>query len=179
EDNLIQVGAINTDAGVRLLMYINGQKVFDCIDDGEDKITEPGYFGTYQQIRPMTISRTFVTTTQGVEEPKQFSIAAPVFKNAAGEEVESLTPYADLRASIDITNNFSEPGSACFILALYDSSNNLKSITFIEGEIKANDTFTFCAGFKLPSDVEGYYAQVFVWNSMEGMQPLSNVFKFK
>ncbi|HHV99468.1 MAG TPA: right-handed parallel beta-helix repeat-containing protein, partial [Clostridiaceae bacterium] len=48
EDNLIQVGALNTDAGVRLLMYINGQKVFDCIDDGEDKITEPGYFGTYQ-----------------------------------------------------------------------------------------------------------------------------------
>ncbi|HHW00655.1 MAG TPA: hypothetical protein GXX36_14045, partial [Clostridiaceae bacterium] len=35
KDHHVQVGAMNVDDGVRLLMYIDGKKVFDCIDNFE------------------------------------------------------------------------------------------------------------------------------------------------
>ncbi|WP_141504065.1 right-handed parallel beta-helix repeat-containing protein [Paenibacillus luteus] len=47
-DNHVQVGAINTEDGVRLIMNVNGQNVFDCIDSEPGRIVSEGYFGTYQ-----------------------------------------------------------------------------------------------------------------------------------
>lgn len=58
QDSLVQVGAMNTDAGVRLVMYVNGKKVFDCVDTGSGKITSAGYFGTYQSFAPITLKNT-------------------------------------------------------------------------------------------------------------------------
>ncbi|HHW00653.1 MAG TPA: hypothetical protein GXX36_14035 [Clostridiaceae bacterium] len=113
------------------------------------------------------------------EENDQFTIGTLVFRNAAGDEIDRLVPSADLKASISITNNFEVPGNACFILALYDSDNRLKNISYIDRPIEANKTFTFNAGFTLPDDVEGYYVKVFVWDSINGMQPLSNVIIFQ
>lgn len=56
EDNLVQVGAINTANGVRLIMNINGKNVFDCLDDGLEAIQNSGYFGTYQVDPTITLS---------------------------------------------------------------------------------------------------------------------------
>ncbi len=41
----IQVGAINEDEGVRLLMYVDGEVVFNVLDDSVDAVREAGYFG--------------------------------------------------------------------------------------------------------------------------------------
>jgi hypothetical protein len=61
DHNLIQLGAINGDDGVRLVMRINGQLIFDCVDTDANKIEEEGYFGTYQAGNEIKLSRSFLT----------------------------------------------------------------------------------------------------------------------
>ncbi|HHV98914.1 MAG TPA: fibronectin type III domain-containing protein, partial [Clostridiaceae bacterium] len=274
-DNLIQVGALNTDEGVRLVMYINGQKVFDCVDTQENRLTEPGYFGTYQQVRPMTISRTFITadresaeedttaptwpagskveaievgqtdltliwtaaeddtavtgyniymgeelldsvaadvytydvtgltagteytfTVQAVDAAGNESVDGPsvtvtttaeetliiqnpVFKDALGQELEHLIPSIDLRASVTIVNNGSKKANACFIIALYGPEKTFEKLAYIQGTIDAGETITLNGGFTLPDDVTGHFVKVFVWDSFEGMQPLSKAVIFE
>ncbi len=41
----IQVGARNEDDGVRLVLYIDGNEIFNVLDTGETAIREAGYFG--------------------------------------------------------------------------------------------------------------------------------------
>nr|WP_238357686.1 discoidin domain-containing protein [Cohnella zeiphila] len=57
KDNLVQVGAMNADDGVRLVLYINGKLVFDCKDTADGRIEAPGYLGTYQADNSVTLSR--------------------------------------------------------------------------------------------------------------------------
>lgn len=77
-DNLVRIGAINTANGVRLLMYINGKKIFDCIDTAEGKITAPGYFGTYQMGNVVRLSNGFIAggaTASDAKQALQFEIS--------------------------------------------------------------------------------------------------------
>jgi len=108
-----------------------------------------------------------------------FTIGTPVFKNAAGEELEHLVPSTDLKATVSITNNLEEPGNACFIVALYGPDNTFKNIAYVESVLDPFETLTFNAGFKLPDDVTGYRVKVFVWDSIDGMKPLSDVVEFQ
>ena len=41
----ISVGALNEDDGVRLVMYIDGEEIFNVLDTSENAITNGGYFG--------------------------------------------------------------------------------------------------------------------------------------
>ncbi len=107
-----------------------------------------------------------------------FTVGTPVFKDAAGNMLTHLAANADLRASVSVTNNMSIPGNACLIVALYAPDGTFKNISYLDGQINAGQTYSFSAGFVLPSDVTGYYAKVFVWDSIRGMQPLSNAFTF-
>jgi len=59
--NRVKLGAVNVEGGVRLLMYINGKLVFDCVDTLEDRIEEDGYFGTYQAGNVIKLSKHFTT----------------------------------------------------------------------------------------------------------------------
>ncbi len=108
-----------------------------------------------------------------------FTIGTPVFKDALGNTLTHLIASADLRASVTITSNMGTPEDACFIVALYDSGNTLKNISYLDSTVSAHGTLTFNAGFALPSDVTGYYVKVFVWDSMDGMLPLTNATTFQ
>ncbi|NOU86189.1 hypothetical protein GC102_10425 [Paenibacillus sp. LMG 31460] len=70
KDNLVQVGALNTDEGVRLVMYINGKLVFDCVDTFEGKIEHSGYFGTYQANNTIKLSKIFEIGSGGAMDTK-------------------------------------------------------------------------------------------------------------
>lgn len=51
----ITVGAIDTDAGVRLFMFVDGNLIFDIIDS-DDPITSGGFFALYAKTHGMTLS---------------------------------------------------------------------------------------------------------------------------
>ena len=50
----IKTGAIDVPTGVRLFLYIDGNKVFDVID-ADDSITNDGFFGMYPMTHDMTL----------------------------------------------------------------------------------------------------------------------------
>ena len=50
----IKTGAIDVPTGVRLFLYIDGNKVFDVID-ADDPITNDGFFGMYPMTHDMTL----------------------------------------------------------------------------------------------------------------------------
>ena len=51
----ITVGAIDTDAGVRLFMFVDGNLVFDIVDS-DNPITSGGFFAVYAKTHPITLS---------------------------------------------------------------------------------------------------------------------------
>ena len=50
----IKTGAIDVPTGVRLFLYVDGQKVFDVID-ADNPITDDGFFGVYPMTHNMTL----------------------------------------------------------------------------------------------------------------------------
>ena len=50
----IKTGAIDVPTGVRLFLYVDGNKVFDVID-ADDPITNDGFFGIYPMTHDMTL----------------------------------------------------------------------------------------------------------------------------
>lgn len=114
-----------------------------------------------------------------VNSQPKFSIGTPVFTDAAGNPLAHLRASADLRSSVSITNQTAATQHAAFILALYAPDGTFRSLSYVEGSLQASETLTLSAGFLLPQDVTGYVVKVFVWDSIEGMQPLSNVVVFQ
>jgi hypothetical protein len=114
-----------------------------------------------------------------VNDQAEFAIGTPIFKDAAGNTLTHLRASADLRSSVSITNQTVAEQHAAFILALYAPDGTFRNLSFVEGSIQANETMTLSAGFRLPPDVTGYTVKAFVWDSIEGMQPLSNVVTFQ
>ncbi|HHV98648.1 MAG TPA: DUF4959 domain-containing protein, partial [Clostridiaceae bacterium] len=84
-----------------------------------------------------------------------------------------------LDASAVITNNGTENKQVLLIVALYDSNNRMVNISYLSKEVAGGATVNFHAGFKLPTDITGYRARVFVWDGRDiessNMIPLSNV----
>lgn len=65
------------------------------------------------------------------------------------------------------------------IVALYDSNNTMQNVSYISKGIPYHGTETLSAGFKLPSNVNGYSVRAFMWDGTDMkdtmMIPLSNV----
>jgi len=83
-----------------------------------------------------------------------------------------------LDASANITNNGAENRQVLLIVALYDSNNRMVNVSYLSKEVAGGATVNFHAGFKLPSDISGHKARVFVWDGKDiessNMIPLSN-----
>lgn len=60
----ITVGAINVDDGVRLFLFVDGNLIFDIIDN-DDPITDDGFFAVYAMTQTITLSE--FTNIQNVE----------------------------------------------------------------------------------------------------------------
>jgi hypothetical protein len=78
-------------------------------------------------------------------------------------------------ASADIRNNTSEPNPVTFVVVLYNKKGEIENLSGVTNEIISGATETFTGGFKLSGDNSGYYVEVFVADSLTGLQPLSNV----
>ncbi|WP_248924432.1 Ig-like domain-containing protein [Paenibacillus hamazuiensis] len=66
KNQLIQVSAVNEEAGVRLKLNVNGYPVVDFLDDGTGRIAEAGYFGAYAKSGNITFSAVHADTAAPV-----------------------------------------------------------------------------------------------------------------
>lgn len=56
EVHSIKIGAIDVPQGVRLFMYVDGNKVFDVIDT-DNPISDTGFFTVYPMTQAITLSK--------------------------------------------------------------------------------------------------------------------------
>lgn len=93
--------------------------------------------------------------------------------------MEKLQPSKMLTASVKATNADVNSKQVLVIVGLFDKDDTMKNISYISKEIKPGGSEDLDAGFKLPEDVNGYKAKVFVWGGTNlndtNMQPLSRV----
>ncbi|WP_165452739.1 Ig-like domain-containing protein [Paenibacillus thalictri] len=84
--HLVQAGAITESNGVRLLLYVDGQNIFNYLDSGEGNIATPGYLGLYARSGSITLGAVPKSAISGPNEIK------------VGEE-------AELNLSLDTDSN--------------------------------------------------------------------------
>jgi len=76
----VQFGAINVAEGVRLVMYVDGIKIFDVVDT-VDPFTEPGYFSLYSASSPITLSPVYSPQLTNVALGKNAALMTPDYSS--------------------------------------------------------------------------------------------------
>ncbi|TCT13083.1 hypothetical protein EDC18_10946 [Natranaerovirga pectinivora] len=108
-----------------------------------------------------------------VDEQEQFQVSNVRFTDYIGNSINTLTPSGDIVVKVDIKNTLNEQKDAILIIALYDENNTMKNLARVRWEANAGEERTLEAGFKLPQNVNGHTVKAFVWDSIDGMNPLS------
>lgn len=81
----------------------------------------------------------------------------------------------DLNIKAIVANISDEDKNALFIAGLYDKSNTMITYAYSEKEVKVGETIDLGAGFKLPENSSGYKVKIFVWDSWESKNPISDI----
>lgn len=101
------------------------------------------------------------------------------FKIESSSNINKLEPNKMLDVRTTVTNVKGQETSVMAIVALYDSNGKMINMSYLSKKISKGSSETFNAGFKLPSDVTGCKAKIFVWDGTDiessDMKPLSNV----
>lgn len=92
-----------------------------------------------------------------------------------------------LTAKASVTNTsstyYSGNMDVLAIVALYDANNTMVNVSYISKGIPYHGTEILSAGFKLPSNIQGYSVKSFVWDGTDlktsNMIPLSNIQELK
>jgi len=115
----VQVGAINEEEGVRLVLIIDGETIFDFVDEYSDgAIAEAGYFGISSQ------GHTF-TFTKVAEEEEQVEIQV----NNIGSVNSGVTVSAPVEGWVEGINIFSVSAEqATVVLVSYDGGETYERL---------------------------------------------------
>ncbi len=92
-------------------------------------------------------------------------------------QIDEPVPVAgeDLNIKAKATNISDEDKDALLIVGLYDKSNTMVTYAYSEKEVEAGETLNLGAGFKLPENSSGYKVKIFVWDSWESKNPISDM----
>lgn len=114
------------------------------------------------------------------EEPEEqiFEIDAPVITGLDGNTVDFLSPSEFIMINVNIENVSQNSSPAALIVALYDDNDAMVNIGLVEKQMAPGEKAILKTGFKLPADVAGHKIKIFVWDSIKGMKPLSDVITF-
>ncbi|NLL71811.1 MAG: hypothetical protein GX238_11875, partial [Epulopiscium sp.] len=102
-----------------------------------------------------------------------------VFTDATGtNQLDSLIAEGFVITNVTIKNQSKANKPVALIVTLYNNEHSVERIALVEKELLSGQEEKMRAGFNLPENIEGYYVKVFVWDSLEGMKPLSNAVYF-
>ena len=116
--------------------------------------------------------------------PLQAKIIIPKFTinatfSIGGIEVNNLQPNQDIVTTAEATNNQETSQQVLLIIALYDSQNRIKNISYAANNIMQGSTQNLSASSRLPETVIGCKVKVFIWEGGDirtsSLIPLSNV----
>ena len=105
----IKTGAIDVPTGVRLFLYIDGNKVFDVID-ADDPITNDGFFGMYPMTHDMTLLPFSNIDTRPKPDPDPAPDPMPILSILpSGGQSAWKNPYQD------VTDSSSYYEAVCYV----------------------------------------------------------------
>jgi hypothetical protein len=113
-----------------------------------------------------------------VDDLPPVSLGKVTFTDFADNPVTTLAPSSFLKVHAPVTNNQDDPRKMSSIIALYRPDHAIEKMVLVTSEVEGWGTESFNGGFTLPDQTNGYYVKVFVWDSLEGMQPLTEAVQF-
>lgn len=172
-----------TPIDVELSVTGDGYDIY-YTSDGTDpktngiKYTAPIHIDKTTDIKAVTVkddvySEVTTYSYQIVKPPLPYTINDITFTNLNGDPV---TPAAGnfVLANVEVIKNDTSTTPGLLMIALYDSNNVLKNISFMKINLSKGQSTTFGAGIKLPTDMNGYKVKAFVWEGLGKPNNMSN-----
>ncbi len=90
------------------------------------------------------------------------------FTDSNGNTMTGLVSGANIKASVEITNNSGKPMIGMMLLVLYNKNDRVVNGTVAPLWVSANSTATVDAGLRLPARIDGHKIKAFIWDSRGG-----------
>lgn len=94
----------------------------------------------------------------------------------SGNPLNNVTASTDILAQRQVTNTTATTKRITLWFVLYNGSNTMIDYASVIADFEPGEMRTLSAGFALPEKVTGYYVKAFIWDSLDGMNPLSDEF---
>ena len=96
------------------------------------------------------------------------------YKDSLGATVGGLQTGGSITVTSKVISYYTATKNATLIIALYDSQNRMVSCTYHDQALNRDVEKTYtCNITELPS-ISGHYVKVFLWDSLNGMVPITN-----
>ncbi|SKA94002.1 Predicted metal-dependent phosphoesterase TrpH, contains PHP domain [Caloramator quimbayensis] len=110
-----------------------------------------------------------------IEEPVQ----KDNFEIVTVEAPEKIIKGQDAKISIKGINNTNTEQNVALIVALFDENDKMILYGASQQKIKANDNAVLTVMMRIPNSSENLKIKYFIWDSLDGMNPLSKVYEIK
>ncbi len=118
----------------------------------------------------MASGDTVVTVTGAAEI---FTVSAPVFKTLNGMLVSGVPAATTITASVDVFNSNAEGKPVMLILALKNENGRVVELSYVAKTVGDHESSTLGAGITTPADTTGLSLDVYLWNGLDTLIPLS------
>jgi hypothetical protein len=163
-------------AASKLDVYKKVSGVFNLVNTANltftaNTISRVRFFGTYGTNVRTEFDNIKIYTIDGVTQ-----IPSPIIVNDNGSALtNTFATGSVVRAAVPVFNNDATQKDLTIVLALYDSSNKLKNITYTSPQtIAASETANlFDLKYTLPAVATGDYIKAFAWDTIDTIKPLA------
>ncbi|ADQ45069.1 Fibronectin type III domain protein [Caldicellulosiruptor kronotskyensis 2002] len=94
-------------------------------------------------------------------------------------QITSLTANAVINVLARAENKLNISKDIAIVIAYYNSANQMIGYSISYDTVLPNSSEELLAGIQMPSYINGLKVKAFIWNSLEGMIPLSSVIDLK
>lgn len=141
---------------------------FSMIDVSDDEFT----INTYRTDTMELIDKTF--TIRKTDEPQtSYTLNKAVFKNAAGEELDSIPESGSFVAELTLTKTAETDNNDYIVVASYDEDGVLIGINYAYADAPLNSSMTFGLNIDQNDGKKVSSVKAYVWNNFSEMTPLA------
>ncbi|WP_169082482.1 DUF4185 domain-containing protein [Paenibacillus sp. PL91] len=105
----------------------------------------------------------------------EYSVSGVSFKDADGKVIRKLPKKGFVTASANVRNNTGAAKTITLVAALYNKKGEVENVSGVTKSLVSGAEETFIGGFKMPGNNSGYILKVFIANSLNDLQSISDV----
>ena len=109
-----------------------------------------------------------------VKAVKLMAVQRIRFENNFGDTVSSLQPFQTVNIKTSVENFSDKAHNLILIAVLYGPSGEVLNISRDEKEFYIGDEDNLEVSLEMPKIIDGCKVKAFIWNSFQGMRPVTN-----